>query len=615
MLNEEIEQLLLKVEKPARYVGGETGATIKDKENIDIRFAFCFPDIYEIGMSHLGMKILYSVINSLPYAWCERVFTPWTDMDKLMLENNIPLYALESYDPIKDFDIIGFTLQYELSYTNVLNMLKLAQIPIKSKDRTSLNQLVVAGGPCACDPEPLHEFIDVFFIGEGEEVLCEFIELYRDAKKNNLSKTDFLMQAAKIQGVYVPQFYDVDYNSDGTVKSITTNCEGVPEKIEKRIILDLDNSHYPINFPVPLIEIVHDRVEGEIFRGCIRGCRFCQAGFIYRPVREKSSDTINNQIKTLCKATGYDEVSLCSLSSSDYSEIEHLLDKLTSWTDKNKISISLPSLRVNSLKGEISDKLKNVRRSGLTFAPEAGSQRLRDVINKNVTEDEIINTCTMAFNGGWTSLKLYFMMGLPTETDDDIKAIAELAQKVVDLYYSNPNKPRGKSVRVSISVACFVPKADTPFQWEPQDMMDNLIRKQKLLKDSIRSRKIKCSYHDNATSFLEAVFARGDRRLSKVLYKAYEEGVKFDSWSEYFDMDKWLQIFKQCDIDPYFYANRDRSYDEILPWEHIDYKVNKEFFIKESKKSHENITTPNCREKCSNCGAFYWKGGVCLEKR
>lgn len=613
MLDKKVEDILLRVEKPARYVGGETGRTVKDKDKIDIRFAFCFPDVYEIGMSHLGLKILYSMINALPYAWCERVFTPWVDMEQLMIQNDIPLYALESYDPINEFDIIGFTLQYELSYSNVLNMLKLAKIPLKSEDRTELSQLVVAGGPCACNPEPLHEFIDVFFPGEGEEVLKEFLELYRESKRNNESKDEFLKKAVKIEGVYVPKFYDVRYNSDGTIEDII-NKPYAPKKVVKRIVKDLDNSHYPTNFPVPLIEIVHDRVEGEIFRGCIRGCRFCQAGFIYRPVREKSSEVINKQIKTLCDVTGYDELSLCSLSSSDYSNIETLLETLSEWTDKERVSISLPSLRVNSLKGEISDKLKNVRRSGLTFAPEAGSQRLRDVINKNVTEEEIMSTCSMAFSGGWSTLKLYFMMGLPTETDEDIVAIAELAQRVVDLYYNNPNRSRGKAVRVNISVACFVPKANTPFQWEPQDSRDNLRRKQKLLKDSIRNRKIKCSYHDNGTSFLEAVFARGDRKLSKVLLKASEEGMKFDGWSEYFNLDKWLKIMEECDIDPNFYANRERQYNEILPWDHIDYKVKKEFLIEESKKAHKDITTPNCREKCSNCGALYWKGGICLEK-
>lgn len=614
MIDKKIEKILLKVQKPARYIGGENGRVIKDRNHTEVRFAFCFPDIYEIGMSHLGMKILYSLINSLPYAWCERVFAPWGDMSKLMRSEGIPLYALESYDPVRDFDIIGFTLQYELSYSNVIDMLNLAGVPLLSMDRQGLKNLVIAGGPCACNPEPLHEFIDLFVIGEGEEVLIRLLEEYRKSKRAGDSKAEFLKKACKISGIYVPSFYDVKYNDDGTIDSIA-NEPFAPKNVVKAVVGDLDKSHYPENFPVPLIEVVHDRVEGEIFRGCIRGCRFCQAGFIYRPVREKSPKLVDRQLRILCDNTGYDEMSLCSLSSSDYSHIEELLQSLTAWSGEQKISVSLPSLRANSLKTEISEKLKNIRRSGLTFAPEAGSSRLRDVINKNVTEEEILNTCDVAFSGGWRNLKLYFMIGLPTETDEDITAIAALAQRVVDLYYGNPDRKKGAAVRVSVSVACFVPKADTPFQWEAQDKRENLQRKQQLLKQSIRSRKIKCSYHDSSTSFLEAVFARGDRKLSKVLLKANKMGICFDAWSEMFDFDQWLRVFKDCGVDPEFYANRQRKYEEILPWDHISYGVDKRFLVEENEKAHRAVSTPNCREKCSNCGLMCKKGGACIEGR
>lgn len=614
MLNQDVEKLLLKVQKPGRYVGGEPGSVIKDKKEVDVRFAFCFPDTYEVGMSHLGMKILYSQFNDQPHIWCERVFAPWTDMEQLMRENSLPLYALESGDPIGEFDFIGFTLQYELSYTNVLNMLSLGGVPLRSKDREELFNIVVAGGPCACNPEPMAEFIDLFFIGEGEEVDLEVIELYRQCRAAGESKKDFLRKAAKIQGVYVPALYDVAYNPDGTVKEVVPR-NGAPASVKKRLIMDLDKLYYPDRFVVPMIEIVHDRAVSEIFRGCIRGCRFCQAGFLYRPVREKSPETIDRQCHALCTNTGYDEVSLSSLSSSDYSKIEELLTKLSAWSEEERVSLSLPSLRVDGFSDEIMSKLKTVRKSGLTFAPEAGTQRLRDAINKNVQEQELLDTCAVAFAGGWTTVKLYFMIGLPTETMEDIEGIAKLGQKVVNVYYQTENRAKGKGVRVTVSASSFVPKPFTPFQWEPQDTMEMLKEKQVHLKESITTKKITYHYHDSGTSFLEGVFARGDRRLSQVLIKAAQKGFHFDGWSDCFSLSAWLELFEECGIDPAFYANRRRSFEEVLPWDHIDYGVKKSFLIDECKKAYEADATPHCRLKCSNCGAAQWKGGVCLEKR
>lgn len=614
MINKKVEKFLLDVQKPGRYVGGEMNSVVKNIDDIDVRFAFCFPDTYEVGMSHLGIKILYSIMNERTYIWCERVFAPWIDMEEKLRENDIPLYALESGDAITNFDFIGFTLQYELSYTNVLNMLDLAHIPLRSKDRKGLNQIVVAGGPCACNPEPMAEFIDIFFIGEGEEVDLEVIELYRKHKKNNSSREEFLKEASNIEGVYVPRFYDVEYKDDGTIKSFEAK-EGAPKTIKKRVMMDMDKSYFPEKFIVPLIEIVHDRTVAEIFRGCIRGCRFCQAGFIYRPTREKSPEVINMQCKSICDNTGYDEISLSSLSSSDYTRIDELLDKLTEWTEKENVSVSLPSMRVDAFSDKLVKKLKTVRRSGLTFAPEAGTQRLRDVINKNVTEEELVNTCNKAFSGGWSSVKLYFMIGLPTETLDDVKGIAGLGKTVVDTFYSNPNRQKGKTVRVTLSASSFVPKPFTPFQWESQDTVEMLHSKQEHLKNSIESKKIKFNWHDADTSFLEGVFARGDRKLCDVLEEAFKSGCKFDGWNDCFDIEKWMKAFDKCSVDPHFYANRKRSFDEILPWDHIDYGVKKEFFIEECKRAYKNSTTPNCREKCSACGASCFKGGICFEKR
>ena len=610
MISQKVENILLKVQKPGRYVGGELNSVIKDKNKVDLRYAFCFPDTYEIGMSHLGMKILYSLVNEREDAWCERVFAPWVDMEEQMRENNIPLYALESGDPVKDFDMIGFTLQYELSFSNVLNMLDLAQVPLYSKDRESLTPLVVAGGPCVCNAEPIADFIDVIMLGEGEETTNELLDLLKEHKQKGSSKLEFLCEVAKIDGFYVPSLYDVEYNDDNTIKSVTPKYTA-PQKAVKRVVKDLDKAFYPKAFIVPSIEIVHDRVTAEIFRGCIRGCRFCQAGFIYRPIREKSADVVESQSKCLCETSGYDEISLCSLSTSDYTQIEPLLDKLLSWTIDDKINVALPSLRVDNFSDELMQKLTAVRRAGLTFAPEAGTQRLRDAINKNVTEEEVMTTVTKAFNGGWTGVKLYFMLGLPTETLDDVAGIAELGQKVVNAFYSNPDRPKGKGVTVNISASSFVPKPFTPFQWEPQDTMEQLEEKQKHLRESVTTKKINISTHLTPTSFLEGVFARGDRRLSKVMELAWKKGCRFDGWDDQFDFSKWTEAFEECGIDPSFYANRRRSFDEILPWDHLDYGVSKKFLIKENEKAHRSETTQNCREKCAGCGANKLNGGEC----
>lgn len=613
MLSHAQEKLLAKVQKPARYTGGELNSVVKNKADVKLRYAFCFPDSYEIGMSHLGMKILYSLVNERADAWCERVFAPWEDMEALLRENRMPLYALESGDALSEFDMIGFTLQYELSYSNVLNMLDLGGVPIRSADRTVLTPIVVGGGPCACNPEPMADFFDVFLPGEGEEVTNELIDLLIVHKEKGSDKLTFLREAAKIEGVYVPAFYDVSYHADGTIETVTPK-ETAPAKVKKRIIADLDSVYYPDKFVVPFIDIVHDRAVAEVFRGCIRGCRFCQAGFIYRPIREKSSSTVNRQAKCLCDSTGYDEVSLCSLSTSDYTGIESLIPKMFEWALPEKINVALPSLRVDNFSEELMEELKKVRKSGLTFAPEAGTQRLRDAINKNVTEEEVLKTSAQAFRGGWTSVKLYFMMGLPTETLEDIAGIADLAQKVVNEFYKNPDKPKGKGVTVSISVASFVPKPFTPFQWEPQDTMEQLVLKQKHLMENVHTRKIQVSWHQSRTSFLEGVFARGDRKLCNVIESAWRKGCKFDGWDEYFLFDKWMEAFEENDIDPAFYSNRRRDFSEILPWDHLDYGIRKAFLEEENKKAHESVTTPHCRQKCAACGAAKLNGGQCDAK-
>lgn len=614
MLKDKIEKLLLNVKTPSRYIGGELNSVVKDKNKVDMRFAFCFPDTYEIGMSHLGMKILYSLTNERENFWCERVFAPDVDFEKLMRENDIPLYGLESLEPIKDFDFIGFTIQYEMCYTNILNMLDLAGVPVKAKDRTALSPIVIGGGPCVCNPEPIAEFFDMFILGEGEEVNLEVYDLYVEMKKKGASKTEFLEAAAKIEGVYVPAFYDVAYEDDGRVKSFTPNNSNASPTIKKRIIKDMSRVYYPDKFVVPYCEIVHDRAIVEVLRGCIRGCRFCQAGYIYRPLREKNTGVICNETKSLCESTGYEEVSLSSLSTSDHSDIENMLVKLSNYTEEEKINLSLPSMRIDRFSKELMDQIQKVRKSGLTFAPEAGTQRLRDVINKNITEDEIFRACRLAFDGGYTAVKLYFMLGLPTETDDDIRGIAELAKKICDLFYQNPNRPRGRHIQISISCATFVPKPFTPFEFEPQATEEEIKHKQEVLLDATRgNRNVSVSWSKYRVSVLEAVLARGDRRISSVIYDAWKSGCKFDSWDEYYNYNAWCEAFEKNGLDMNFYACRKREYDEFFPWDCFDYYVTKRFLIRENKTAHEAVTTPNCREKCAGCGVNRCIGGPCFD--
>jgi len=613
MDRQKLDSILSRVQKPARYSGGETGCTMKDKDKMDVRFAFCFPDKYEVGMSHLGIKILYGVLNTLDYVWCERVFAPDVDMEALMRAEGLPLYALESKDELGVFDFIGFTLQYELCYTNMLNMLDLAGLPVRADRRgDELKNIVIAGGPCTCNPEPLTDFVDIFSIGEGEEALPELMELFRAAKREGVGKREFLLRASKLEGFYVPSLYTPEYNEDGTLRALVPH-EGAPAVITKRIIEDFENVFYPKEFVVPFTEAIHDRAVIEVMRGCIRGCRFCQAGFIYRPVREKSSEKLNQNARELCYSTGYEELSLCSLSTSDYTAIEPLLDKLLDWTSEDQVSLSLPSLRIDKFSKEVLDRISLLKKNGLTFAPEAGTQRMRDVINKNITEDEIMRTCRIAFEGGYTAVKLYFMIGLPGETLDDVAGIAELAQKVVDLYYSLPTKPKGRGVTVSVSVSSFVPKPHTPFEFEPQDTPEMLRQKQQHLLSCVRSRKIQISWHDPRVSALEGVLARADRRICAVIEATWRMGCTFDAWDETFKYDVWQEAFRQCGVDAAFYANRTRPYDELLPWDHIFHGVDKSFLIRENKRSKSEQTTPNCRERCSGCGAAKLMGGRCLE--
>ena len=595
------QRILPSVQKPARYTGGEWGEIKKDLQDIRVRVAFCFPDTYEIGMSNVGMRILYGLMNKMEGVWCERVFHPWGDMEEAMRQHNLPLWALESQNPVKDFDMIAFSIGYEMAYSNILNMLDLAGLPLKSADRHDLKNIVFAGGVCAYNPEPLADYIDFFSLGEGEDITVEIVSLYDKAKAEGWSKEAFLKEVSQIPGVYVPSFYRHEYKEDGTLAAIVP-LDGAPEKVTKRIIEDLDNAYFPTEMIVPSTEIVHDRANLEVFRGCIRGCRFCQAGFCYRPVRKKSPEVLYRQAVELLEKSGNNEITISSLSTSDYRGLKELTDELIPYCHAHKVNLSVPSLRADNFSRELMEKLQTVRKSGLTFAPEAGTQRLRDVINKNLTEDEILNTCANAFSGGWNNVKLYFMLGLPTETDEDVLGIAELVYKVIQTWKANAtNKKRG--LRVHVATAYFVPKPFTPFQWEQQITPQEYLRRCKLLKDHFYSKSIEYDYHSPDLSRLEAVFARGDRRLGQVIETAVKNGARLDGWDEYFNYAKWYDAFKTCGIEESFYTTRGYAEDEILPWDSIDIGVTKKFFLRERKQAYAGNVTPDCRHGCAGCGA------------
>ena len=595
------QRILPTVQKPARYTGGEWGEIQKNKDDVRVRVAFCFPDTYEIGMSNVGMRILYGVMNEMDGVWCERVFAPWSDMEDAMRSNHLPLWALESQDPVRDFDMVAFTIGYEMSYSNILNMLDLAGIPLHSADRHDLKNIVFAGGVCTFNPEPLADFVDFFSLGEGEDITIEIVSLYDRAKAEGWSKDLFLKEVSRIPGVYVPSFYRHEYNDDGTLKAIVP-LNGAPEVITKRIVEDLDSAYYPTKMIIPSTEIVHDRANLEVFRGCIRGCRFCQAGFSCRPVRKKSPEVLYKQAIETMEWSGGNEITLSSLSTSDYRGLKELTDALIPYCEGNHISLSVPSLRADNFSRELMEKLQAVRKSGLTFAPEAGTQRLRDVINKNLTEEEILTTCAQAFSGGWSNVKLYFMLGLPTETDEDVLGIADLVYKIILTWKEHAsNKKRG--LRVHVATAFFVPKPHTPFQWEKQITPQEYLRRCKLLKDHFYSKSIEYDYHSPDLSRLEAVFARGDRRLGPVLEAAVRSGARLDGWDEHFNYAKWYAAFRDCGVEESFYTTRGYSEDEILPWDPIDVGVTKKFLLRERRKAYEGLVTPDCRHGCAGCGA------------
>ena len=609
-LNEKIEKVLEKVQKAPRYTGGEMNTKVKGWDECTLHFGFCFPDTYEVGMSHLGLKILYGLINRESWSLCERFFMPWTDMIALMEEEQLPLLSMESRHPLNEFDVVGFTLQYEMSYSNILAMLKMGGVPMESKDRGKEDPIVVAGGRCAFNPEPLADFIGAFMIGDGEDVMTELNRVILERKEKGLSRAECLKNLAKLEGVYVPSLYEVAYNADGTVAAVSPVCAEAPEKVRKRVVTDLNGTYYPEEIPVPYTEVVFDRIMLEIMRGCTRGCRFCQAGILYRPVRERSLEKLVELAGKLQASTGYEEISLSSLSSGDYSCLPELIRELMKRMKDKRVSISLPSLRIDSVLKESLEETQQVRKTSLTFAPEAGTQRMRDVINKGVTEEDLLEKVRDAFEGGWSSVKLYFMSGLPSETTEDLDGIADLARKVVAEYFNVPKPQRAKGLRVTVSTSVFVPKPFTPFQWAAQDTIETVLKKQEHLKRVLNIKGVTFHWHEPYVSFLEACFARGDRRLGAVLKKAYEKGCILDGWNETFRFDRWMDAFRECGLDPAFYANRERSGEEILPWDHIDSGVTKQFLWREKEKSEIPETTRDCRKGCNGCGLQRWKG-VC----
>ncbi len=609
-LNDKIEKVLEKVQKAPRYTGGEMNTKVKAWDECPLHFGFCFPDTYEVGMSHLGMKILYGLINREEWSLCERFFMPWTDMIALMEEEKLPLLSMESRHPLNEFDVVGFTLQYEMSFSNILAMLKMGGIPLESKDRGESDPIVVAGGPCAFNPEPLADFIDAFMIGDGEDVMTELNRVILERKEKGLSRETCLKNLARLEGVYVPSLYDVSYNEDGTIAGVIPNCAEAPATVRKRVVTDLNSTYYPEEFPVPYTEVIFDRIMLEIMRGCTRGCRFCQAGILYRPVRERSMEKLIDLAEKLLNSTGYEEISLSSLSSGDYSCLPELIRELMKRLKEKRVSISLPSLRIDSVLKESLEETQQVKKTSLTFAPEAGTQRMRDVINKGVTEEDLLGKVRDAFEGGWSSVKLYFMSGLPTETTEDLDGIADLARKVIAEYFNVPKTQRAKGLRVTVSVSVFVPKPFTPFQWAAQDTLDAIIAKQEHLRQVLNIKGVTFHWHEPYVSFLEACFARGDRRMGRVLKSAFEKGCILDGWNETFRYDLWMEAFRDCGLDPAFYAHRARTKEEILPWDHIDSGVTKQFLWHEKEKSERAETTKDCRKGCNGCGLQRWKG-VC----